>query len=267
MKDKFFIYIVLALFIALASCGKYEKILKSTDYRLKYEKAIEYLEDEDYVRSATLLDQVSNVYKGTTKADTVLYYKAKAYFGQRDYIMSGYYYDELAKTFPNSPFAEESAFMKAFCFYKQSPRPSLDQEYTYKAIDAFTLFLINHPRSEKREDCLKYIDELREKLVEKSYNVAKLYFDLEQYKAAQIALRNSLSEFPDTKYREEIMFLILKAHYLVAVNSVEEKKDERYQATVDEYYSFIGEFKEGEYANEANDIYNDSMNYLGQEIN
>lgn len=267
MKHNLFIYILLALVLGFASCGQYEKILKSTDYQFKYDKAIEYFDKGDYVRSATILEQIINVYKGTTKADTVQYYRAKAYFYQKDYIMAGYYYDQLAITYPNSPFTEESSFMKAFCFYKQSPRPSLDQEYSYKAINAFTLFMINYPKSEKKEECLAYIDELREKLVEKSYITAKLYFDLEQYMAAKIALRNSLNEFPNTKYREQIMFMILKANYLIAANSIADKMDERFQSTVDEYYSFIGEFPDGEYSDEANKMYNEAMDHLKQEIN
>jgi outer membrane protein assembly factor BamD len=267
MRHKLFIYIVIAIVFGITSCGQYEKILKSSDYQMKYDKALEYFDKGDYVRSATILEQIVNVYKGTTKADTVQYYRAKAYLNQKDYIMAGYYYDQLEASYPNSPFAEESGFMKAFCYYKQSPRPSLDQEYSYKAINAFTLFMISYPDSDRKDECLAYIDELREKLVEKSYMTSKLYFDLEQYKAAKIALRNSLNEFPNTKYREQIMFMILKANYLMAENSVKEKMDERYQSTVDEYYSFIGEFPDGEYADEANTIYKTAMDYLGQEIN
>jgi outer membrane protein assembly factor BamD len=44
---------------------------------------------------------------------------------------------------------------------------------------------------------------------------AKLYYNLGDYKAAVIALNNSIEQFPETKYREEIMFLILKASYLL----------------------------------------------------
>jgi outer membrane protein assembly factor BamD len=76
-----------------------------------------------------------------------------------------------------------------------------------------------------------------------------------------------LNEYPDTKYREQIMFMILKANYLIAENSVKDKMGERFQSTVDEYYSFIGEFPDGEYADEANNMYKTAMDYLGQEIN
>ncbi len=68
-----------------------------------------------------------------------------------------------------------------------------------------------------------------------------------------IALRNSLIEYPETKYREELMFLILKSSYLLADQSIPSKQRERFQATVDEYYSFIGEFPDGPHSREANE--------------
>lgn len=265
MKYKVFIYILFLL--AFSSCGQYEKVLKSTDYQYKYKKALDYYNSGDYVRAATLIEQVSSIYRGTTKADTVQYYLAKSYYHQSDYIMASHYFEELASTFPNSIYEEEAAFMTGFCYYKLSPRPSLDQENSYKAINTLTLFLINHPSTARADEAKKIIDDLKEKLVEKSYLNAKLYFNLGDYKSAIIALRNSLGDYPDTEHREELMFLILKSSYLLAEGSVESKKMERYQATVDEYYSFIGEFPEGEFSSQAKDIYKDSLKSLGQEVN
>jgi outer membrane protein assembly factor BamD len=252
--------------VVLSSCGGYEKLLKSSDYQLKYEKAFEYYEKEEYVRSATLFEQIANVYRGTVKADTLQFYRAMSYYHQRDYLMASHYFTELYSTFPNSNFAEEAAYMTGYCYYLLSPRPSLDQEYTRKAINTFTLFAINFPESERVAQARSLVHELEDKIVEKSYLNARLYFDLGYYKAALVALRNSLSEFPNTSYREQLIFLILRASYLLADNSVESRKKERFQATVDEYYSYIAEYPEGEHSQEARRMYEDSMEELGQEI-
>jgi outer membrane protein assembly factor BamD len=264
---KFKILITILFPLVLVSCKGYEKLLKSSDYQLKYDKAFEYYAKEDYVRSATLFEQIVTVYRGTMKADTIQYYRAKAYYNQKDYTMAGHYFSELSKTFPNSPFADECDFMNAFCFYKLSPRPELDQASTYAAINAFSLFIVNHPKSPKLLECRSLIIELNEKLVNKSYMSARLYYDLGDYRASIIALRNSLNEFPDTKYREELMYLLLKSSYLLASHSVESKVKDRYQATVDEYYSFISEFPAGKYAGDAKVMYEASLTALGQDIN
>lgn len=267
MLRKALVYFIFVFPFLTISCGKYEKLLKSSDYNLKYEKAFEYYENEEYVRAATLFEQIANIFRGTIKADTVWYFRAKSYFFQRDYIMAGHYFLELANTFPNSAYAEESAFMDGFCEYKQSPRPSLDQSNTYNAIAKLSLFLIKYPNSSWKEEAQNIIKEMEEKLVGKSFMSAKTYYDLGAYLSAVIALRNSLNQFPETKYREEILFLILKSNYLIAQNSVQEKMMDRYQATVDEYYSFIGEFPNGKNAAEARKIYESSMKVLGDDYN
>ena len=254
------------LFVAaaaiLSGCGEYEKLLKSRDFQAKYDAGVEYYEEGEFARAGTLFDQVANVFRGTTKADTVKYYQAKSYYGQRDYMMAGYYFSELATTYVSSVFVEEADFMTAYCFYKRSPRAELDQATTYQAITYMQMFLSKYPTSERVTEAQDIIMEMSDKLVEKSYISAKLYYDLGYYKSAILALRNSLIENPDTKYREELMFLILKSSYLLADNSILSLKRERYQATVDEYLSFIGEFPEGSHTREANRMYEASTKFL-----
>jgi outer membrane protein assembly factor BamD len=250
------------LLVLLAGCGEYEAILKSRDYPVKYEKAIEYYEAGEYVKSSTLFDQIVNIYRGTTKADTVKYYQAMSYFGMRDYILASHYFKELSSVYSSSNYLEESEFMEAYCYYKQSPRTSLDQQVTFQAMNALRMYMVKYPSSERIDQCLELIAELGDKIVEKSYNSAKLYYDLGYYKSAVIALRNSLEEYPDTKYREELLFLILKSTYLLAENSIESKKKDRLQSTADEYLSFKSEFPESQYNKEAEKIFADTQREL-----
>jgi outer membrane protein assembly factor BamD len=258
---------VIVMATLLSGCGEYEKLLKSRDFQKKYEQGLVYYEEEEFVRAATLFDQVANIYRGTTKADTVKYYQAKSYYGQRDYLMAGHYFNELSATYPNSIYLEEADFMMAYCYYKQSPRPELDQDNTFRTITAMQMFMSKYPNSERVTEAMEIIVEMSDKLVEKSYISARLYYDLGYYKSAILALRNSLGQYPETRFREELMFLILKSSYLLADNSVPSKQRERFQATVDEYYSFIGEFPEGPFSKEATRMYNTSNRYLGNNNN
>jgi outer membrane protein assembly factor BamD len=229
---------------------------------MKYDKAVEYYEEGEFARAGTLFDQVANIFRGTTKADTVKYYQAKSYYGQRDYMMAGYYFSELSQTYASSVYLEEADFMVGYCFYKRSPRAELDQETTYQTITYMQMFMAKYPTSDRVGEAQTIITEMSNKLVEKSFISAKLYYDLGYYKSAILALRNSLIEYPDTKFREELMFLILKSSYLLADNSIPSKQRERYQATIDEYYSFIGEFPEGSHTREAQRMYDASTRFL-----
>jgi outer membrane protein assembly factor BamD len=260
MKKSFFYFIITV--ICFASCSQYEKLRKSTDYQLKYRKAFEYYEKGDYVRAGQLFDDIVPIYKGTNKADTVAYYQAMSYFNQRDYLNASLYFSAHYKNQRQSPFAEECEFLTGYCFYMQSPRPELDQAMTDAAVETFQTFLFRYPQSTYREESEQYMAEMKDKLVDKSYITAKLYYNLSQYKASIIALNNSLNDYPETKYREELMFLLLKSSYLLAENSVATKRRERYQATLDEYYSFIGEFPESSYVREAGQMYAKADRYM-----
>jgi outer membrane protein assembly factor BamD len=85
---------------------------------------------------------------------------------------------------------------------------------------------------------------------------------MKQYKAAVVALNNSLKEYSETKYREEMMFLKLNSLFLYAENSKANKQKERYQATLDDYFSFMEEFKQSQYSKEINDIFQKTNVFL-----
>lgn len=243
--------IAIVFVMLISSCGDYNKIVKSTDYEFKYKKSLEYYEGGEFVRSSTLLKELLNIYRGTSRADKVYYYYAKSQFGMKDYMMAGHYFKTLVKEFPRSEYAEESQFMVGYCFYLDSPSPRLDQQVTQNAIDAFQLFINLYPKSTRIDEANRLIIELRDKLVYKSYLSGKLYYDLKNYKAAVVALTSSLKDFPDTKYREELMYMLVKARYLLAVNSIEEKKRERLSAALDEYFTFVDEFPETKHRKEV----------------
>jgi outer membrane protein assembly factor BamD len=268
MKYKCKFFFVSVLVLILVGCSGYEKVLKSNDYKQKYKAALKYYyQKEDYVRAATLFDQIAMVFRGTDQADTIYFLQAMSYFKQNDYILSGHYFRTFAETYGGSPFVEEADFMGAYCYYLTSPRPELDQTNTVQAMQAFQLYMIKYPNSKRKEEVQEYFNELRDKLVEKSYLSAKLYYNLEDYKASIVALNNSLLKFPESKHREEIMFMLVKSSYMLADKSILSKKKERYQDTIDEYYSFAAEFPESKYLKEATRYYRLAVKYLGDEVN
>ena len=254
------IFTCIVLSIIFASCSEYQKLLKSTDSELKYNKAMEFYQAEDYTRAATLFEELIGIYRGSDKSEILIYSYSESLYELEDYLTASHYYQQLIKTYPASDYAEESQFMSAYCKYKMSPKARLDQTYTDESINEFQLFINMYPNSARVAEATRLMDEMRDKLVYKSYLNAKLYFDLGTYRgnnylSAVIAAQNSLKEFPDTKYREELSFLILESKHIQAVKSIETKQDERARDAVDEYYSFINEFPESKYLKKAEQIY------------
>ena len=255
-------YILLILLVLASSCGEYEKLLKSEDYDLKKAKAKEYFEAEKYVKATELLSQLLPRYRATEEAEELNWMNAQSYYRMKDYYSAGSYFKSYVDQYPFGKYTEESAFMGALCDYHISPRPELDQENTTNAIEGFNLFMRRYPYSQRIGECQTYIKELQEKLVEKSYVSARLYYDMKQYKAAVIALSNSLKEYANSKYREKMMYLKLNSLFQYAELSFAGKQKERYQATLDDYYSFMEEFPKSSYSKDINSIYQKTNKYL-----
>lgn len=250
--SKYFI-IILFLLIGVSSC-KYQKLLKSSDSDLKYEKAKEYFEDEDYAKAMNLYQQLIPIYRGTEKGEDVSYYFAYCNYNLGDYIYAGHYFRKFANSFPNSKHSEECSFLSAYCYYLDAPKTSLDQESTIKAITEIQLYLGRYPETERVDECNELLDELRKKLEKKSYDNAYMYYKIFQYKAASIALEQSLIQYPETDYKEDILFYILKSDYLYANQSVYEKAEERFKKAIKSHKSFMKKFPESDYVKDAEKI-------------
>jgi outer membrane protein assembly factor BamD len=246
----------------LWSCSDYNKVLKSSDYEYKLKRANEYFKKESYVRALPLFEELMTIYRGTSKAEEIGYRYAYCNYGLGDYIMAGYEFKNFAKTFPKSPLAEEAMYLNAMCYYLDSPRYSLDQENSNSALTELQLFVTLYPQSPKVQDCNDLIDKLRLKLHKKAYANCKLYYDVEDYKAAIVSFRNLIKDYPESQYSEEAHFMILKSQYLLAINSIDSKKKQRLLDTEKTYLKFVDTYTKSSYLKEAESIYTSTKKEL-----
>lgn len=267
---KFRKHILIIAVIATAffsSCSEYQVLLKSTDYNLKYDKAKEYYDLEDYDKAATLLKEVVPIFKGTSLAEESLYLQAMAYFRQKDYLFAEHFFNQIIRTYPRHEKLKECYFNRAYCFYQQSPRAKLDQSPSQQAIEAFAIFMDLFPEAPEIKEAQSYVDELQDKLAYKAYLNAKLYYDLgsylgNNYESAIITADNCLKQYPGNQHSEELSFLILESRFIIAENSVAEKRDKRYRAVVDEYYSFMNDYPESKEKKKADQIFKKSQKVI-----
>ena len=244
--------LILILFIALAGCkSKYERLRASNDNAKKYKEAIKYYNKKDYGRALELFDDLVQHYRGQAEAEDLFYYYAYTNYKLKDYTSARYHFKVFSDTYPNSSRTEECRFMSAYCYYLDSPNFSLDQENTQKAIDALQLFINLYPKSDRTAEASKLIQNLRDKLEEKSYANAKLYLTIGYYQSAVIAFGNSLRDYPDIKYAEEMEFLTIQAQYLYAKNSFEIHQIERYNAAIAYYQGFVEKYPASPYLKQA----------------
>lgn len=248
---KRFNIILLLAVLVMVGCGKHQKLVKSSDNEAKYAAAVDYYENKDYYRSLQLFQQLINFYQGTEKAEKMQFYYAYCYYYQKDNVLASYYFKRFVNNYPRSAFAEEAMFMNAYCYFLDSPASSLDQTNTYTAIKELQLFINLYSGSSRVEEANKLIDQLRAKLQLKDINIANLYLKMRQYEAAIYSFKNILKDYPDTDYKEEILYSILKSHYNYAENSILSKQLERYQSALDSYNELVSQFPETKYIKDA----------------
>ncbi|OFY41491.1 MAG: hypothetical protein A2X18_06555 [Bacteroidetes bacterium GWF2_40_14] len=261
MKPGKIIIIVLAGFLAISCKSQYDALLKTADVELKYNGAMNYYNAEKYLKAATLFDQLLLPLKGTEKDDTVQFYLGLSNYKFGDVTTAEANFETFVQVYPRSPFTEEAKFLRIECLYDGTYRFELDQMPTYKTMSAINEYLYEHPNSKNIKRCRDMLVDLQERLDKKSFEAAKLYYTIEDYRSAAYALKNVLKENADNQYREEIMYYIVAANYHYANNSVPEKQKERFMALIDEYYNFVSEYPESKYKKEVDGWFANAQEY------
>ncbi|MDH6341519.1 outer membrane protein assembly factor BamD [Parabacteroides sp. PFB2-12] len=244
-----------------SSCGEYNRVLKSTDYEYRYSYAKKYFNEKKYTKSATLLEDLYQNFRGTAYAEESLYLLAQSYYGQKDYQTASQYFETYYTMYGKGEYAELARFYSGYGLYLDSADPRLDQSMTYKAIEQMQLYLESYPQSERAAQAQEVMFELQEKLALKELMAVRLYFNLglymgNNYDSCVITAQNALKNYPYSKYREELMYYIVRAKYEVALVSLNEKLQGRYREVVDEYYNYVNAFPEGKYLRQVERYFN-----------
>ena len=213
--------------VALLTTGcanEFNRVYKTTDYSYKYDYAKECFARGKYTQAVTLLTDLVVVQKGTDNAEECLYMLAMAEYCNKNYQTASEVFKKYFQTYPRGQYAEMALY------------------YVY-------------PEGKMRGTSQQRLFELQDKLIQKEYLSAKLYYNLgsyfgnctnggNNYEACIITAQNALKDYPYSNLREDFSLLVMKSKFELAVMSVESKKLDRFQNAEDECYGFINEFPE-----------------------
>ena len=244
-----------ACVMVVSSCGTFEKIRKSSDVNYKLTKANEYYEKKDYQHANELYKELMPIMKSTRNYETLFYKYAYTFYYLKDYVEASYYFKNFTEYFPTSKSAEECEFMSALALYKYAPKFSLDQTNTTKALEAMQSYANRYPKSDRLAEANKYIDESKGKLELKRADAAKLYFNIDKYKAAIVAYRSVMREYPDSHSSDLYQFMIVKSMFRYAKESITTKQEERYTNTISAYNDLKDNYPQSPYLPEAAKLY------------
>ena len=267
-KSRIFTLLLGVILLAgFSSCSKFRKVQKSEDWKVKYNAALEYYDNEDYYRASALFEEIMPLIRGQKEGEIAQIKFAYCNYNQKQYQLASYYFKNFYQTYSRSEFALEAEFMSAYALYMDSPIYNLDQKSTKEAIEAMQLFLNRHPSSKYLAEATQIITDLQVKLETKSYENAKQYFKMGNYKSAIIAFNNFAIDFPDSYYNEELSFLKFSSQYQLALISIKSKQEERFKEAIDFYMELLDNYPGSNYLKDAAKMYDDSVNSIGNITN
>ncbi|RIV32931.1 outer membrane protein assembly factor BamD [Flagellimonas lutimaris] len=243
----------------LVSCSEYQKVLKETDVKAKYDMAEKLYNEGDYKRAVRLFEQIAPKYVGKPQGERVMFFFADSYFKNDDYYLSGYQFERFIKSYPRSDKIQEASFLGAKSYYMLSPKYSLDQTETDKALLKLQTFINNYSESEYFEEANNMAKELTAKKEKKQIEIAKQFnklgkFNLPVLISAITAFDNFITDNPGSVYREEALYYRIEATTELAINSTEDKKKERLEDALDSYNNLLRYFPDTEFKKEADKL-------------
>ena len=237
---------VLLAGIFLIGCGKNSltKVLKNPDPAYKLRIAEQYFAKGKYAKAQMLYEDVLPYYKTGKEFEDIYYKYAYTAYYMKDYLNAENLFKSFLEVFPNSARSEEVDYMRAYSFFKQSPKPELDQTNTIRAMGMMQTFINTHPGSPRNKEAAEIIDICRAKLETKDFQSATLYFDMGQYRAAGVAFSTLLNSYPESQRADEYKLMVIRSYYRFAEMSIEERKVERFEQVITEVNEFIDRFPE-----------------------
>jgi len=255
MKKLFYI---LSAIVFLSSCSEYQKVLKQKEIKPKFDMANDFYQEalktdkkSKMVKAIKLYEQILPTLQGKPQSQIVQYNIANALYNIEDYIVSGFKFERFTKAFPTSQKLEEAYYKSAESYYRLSPRYSLDQIDTKKAISKLQFYIDQYPDGQYFDEANRKLQELETKIEKKYYEIAKQYHHTYRYKSAIYDFDNYLVNYPGSAFKEKAYYYKFESEYLLAINSFDYLQEERFAETLQYYEDYIERYPDGEFVEQA----------------
>ncbi len=201
------LFLLFVLSLSLSSCGG-SRIKATMTLEERLQVAQQLFEKKNYFEAKNQYRIITLSYSGSNLADQAQFYIGECHFGLKEYILAASEYERLLKIYPNSQWVDDAKYKLGLCYFQLSPKSSLDQEYTLKAIREFQEFLEEFRTSPLVPTVEEKLRQCREKLAQKVYAAAEQYYKLGYFDAAVIYFNTVLDKHYDSKYGPMAQFYL-----------------------------------------------------------
>ncbi|MCS6990053.1 MAG: outer membrane protein assembly factor BamD [Chloroherpetonaceae bacterium] len=131
--------------VALSSACASSKDDAGTSLPVAFREAQKLYDEEDYYGAQLELSKLAYSSRATEYEDDVQFLLGMSYFKSEQFLLAIDAFQTLLRNVPASPYAQDAYFQIAECYYKLSPVPQLDQDYTRRAIAQYQGYIDTYP--------------------------------------------------------------------------------------------------------------------------
>lgn len=228
--------LIFIIFSIVVSCTS-NKLSSKATLEERMEFGMRLFEKGKYFDAKTQFRIITLSYSGSTIADKAQFYLGECHFNMKEYILSASEYERLIKVYPSSEYVDDAKFKLGLSYFKLSPKPQLDQEYTLQSITHFQEFLEDYYTSALVPQVEKYLLQARNKLANKIYASAEIYRKMKYYNAAIIYYNKVIEEYYDTSFAPKSLYWIGECN----------RRIDNYQQAVTAFVEFVKKYPKHEW--------------------
>jgi len=203
---------VLVILVQTISCSKTYTGTLTERCVAQYNDAEEKFKNEKYWKVKEDLEEILKICAGTGVMEGANFMLAESHFRLEEWLEARAQYGSFVNFFPGSPYAETAAYRKAISAYNLSYKDSRDQTNTTQAIRDFSRFEAEYPNSALMDSAYIYLDSLNNRVAENDYQIARLYFRMDEPSATAIYLKEFLDEFPKSPRQKEAIVMLINSY-------------------------------------------------------
>jgi outer membrane protein assembly factor BamD len=178
----------------------------------QYKDAEDRFKDGKHWKVKEDLEEILKTCTGTGVMEGANFMLAESHFRLEEWLEARAQYGSFVNFFPGSPYAETAAYRRAVSAYNLSYKDSRDQTNTTHAIRDFGRFEAQYPNSALMDSAYMYLDSLSNRVAENDYQIARLYFRMDEPSATAIYLKEFLDEFPKSPRQKEAIVMLIHSY-------------------------------------------------------
>jgi outer membrane protein assembly factor BamD len=196
----------------LAGCASRGPAWDRMDAETLFTFGVEQLEARRWSDAEDAFRQLIARYPTHARVQEARFRLGQTYQGRREWITAATEFNRVASDYPGGPWADNARYEVCASYSRLAPRPQLDQEYTEVALEHCRSLLLYYPDSEFVPQAQELMVELENRLAEKEFRTADLYFGRRAYDSAIIYYQLVTDEYGTTVWAPRALLGLYRSY-------------------------------------------------------